>query len=156
MNMFKTILYMGCLHGFFTFYMPYPLATLNARLFELGALRYIAVPLWAMGAWIIIRCSIDMVRRGHGTPAHLDPPAELVITGLYRHVRNPIYLGALLALLGHITWSGSSLVIAYFLCYVTAFHILIVFFEEPVLRNKFGREYDEYRHNIPRWIPKVW
>jgi len=120
MNTLKTILYMGSLHGFFTFYMPYPLATLNARLFDLGALRYIAVPLWAMGAWIIICCSIDMVRWGHGTPAHLDPPAELVITGLYRHVRNPIYLGALL---GHITWSGSGLVIAYFVCYVTAFHI---------------------------------
>ena len=136
--------------------MPYRLAALNGRLFDLGAPRYLAVPLWAMGAWIIIHCSIDMVRRGHSTPAHIDPPAELVITGLYRHVRNPIYLGALLALLGHITWSGSGLVIAYFLCYVAAFHILIVFFEEPVLRKKFGSEYDEYRHNIPHWIPRVW
>lgn len=155
MNSIKTLFYMGSLHGFFTFYMPFELDALDSTLFRLGTLRYIALPLWSMGAWIIIRCSMDMVRRGRGTPAHMDPPAELVITGLYRHVRNPIYLGALLALLGHIAWSGSGLVIAYFTCYVIAFHILILFFEEPVLRNKFGRAYDEYRKNVPRWIPRL-
>ncbi len=94
-----------------------------------------------------------MVRRGGGTPAHRDPPKQLVITGLYHHVRNPIYLGALLALIGHIAWSGSLLVIAYFLCYVIAFDILIVFFEEPVLKKMFGTEYEEYCRKVPRWIP---
>src|SRR5512145_827124 len=117
MNSFKTILYMGSLHGFFTFYAPFHLATWAKPLFDLGTLRFIAVPLWAIGAWIVIRCCMDMVRSGRGTPAHMDPPKRLVITGLYRHVRNPIYLGALLALIGHILWSGSAWVIAYFLCY---------------------------------------
>jgi protein-S-isoprenylcysteine O-methyltransferase Ste14 len=65
-------------------------------------------------------------------------------------------LGALLALCGHIIWSGSGLVIAYFICYFVAFHILIVFFEEPDLRNKFGSPYEEYLDNVPRWIPKIW
>ncbi len=153
MNTLKTILYMGSLHGFFTFYAPFQLAAISSSLFDLRNLHYIAVPLWMLGAWIIIRCSADIVRRGRGTPAHLDPPKQLLITGLYRHVRNPIYLGALLALLGHVAWSGSGLVIAYFLCYVIAFHILIVFFEEPVLRKMFGSEYEEYCRKVPRWIP---
>lgn len=153
MNSIKTLLYMGSLHGFFTFYIPILLAGLGLSVFEPGILRSIALVLWPVGAWFIIRCSVEMVRRGGGTPAHMDPPLKLVVTGLYCHVRNPIYLGALLALLGHILWSGSGLVIAYFICYVIAFHILIVVFEEPVLRDKFGRAYEEYCGSVPRWIP---
>jgi protein-S-isoprenylcysteine O-methyltransferase Ste14 len=154
MNVLKTLIYMGGLHGFFTFYMPFQIAMWTSPLFDLGNLRYAAVPLWAGGAWIIMICCMDMIRRGRGTPAHMDPPKQLLITGLYRYVRNPIYLGALLALSGHIIWSGSGLVIAYFICYLVAFHILIVFFEEPILRNKFGNEYDQYCDTVPRWIPR--
>ena len=154
MNSVKTFFYMGSLHGFFTFYAPFLLARLSSPLLDTSLLRILAIPLWGMGAWFIIRCSVEMVRQGRGTPAHMAPPMELVISGLYRHIRNPIYLGALLALLGHIVWSGSGLVIAYFICYVIAFHILIVRFEEPVLRNKFGKAYDDYRANVPRWIPR--
>lgn len=154
MNTIKTILYMGSLHGFFTFYAPFWIATWITPLFNLGIWRLTAFPLWILGVWIMIRCSIDMIRRGHGTPAHMDPPKEFIRTGLYRYVRNPIYLGALLALIGHILWSGSALIIAYFLCYVIAFHILIVVFEEPVLRSKFGSAYEEYLRQVPRWIPR--
>jgi protein-S-isoprenylcysteine O-methyltransferase Ste14 len=144
---------MGSLHGFFTFYMPFQLAAWVASIFDLGIFRYLALPLWILGAWIIIRCCIDMIHQGHGTPAHMDPPKQLLITGLYRYVRNPIYLGALLVLVGHILWSGSFLVIAYFLCYAIAFQILILAFEEPVLREKFGAAYEEYLQQVPRWIP---
>ena len=154
MNSFKTLLYMGSLHGFFTFYAPFEIAKWIAPMFDVGVLRYSAVLLWIFGAWIIVRCCIDMIRLGRGTPAHMDPPKQLIVTGLYRHVRNPIYFGALLALVGHILWSGSVFVIAYFLCYVIAFQILIEVFEEPALRNKFGRDYDEYCSSVPRWIPK--
>jgi protein-S-isoprenylcysteine O-methyltransferase Ste14 len=155
MNSIKTLLYMGSLHGFFTFYAPFLLATWSLPIFDLGTLRYISFSLWTIGAWIIIRCSFDMIRRGHGTPAHMDPPKQLIVTGLYRHVRNPIYLGALIALMGHIIWSGSILVILYSFCYVIAFHILIMAFEEPVLRNKFGKDYEEYCNTVPRWIPRL-
>jgi protein-S-isoprenylcysteine O-methyltransferase Ste14 len=154
MNTLKTILYIGSLHGFFTFYVPFWLATRSPSLFDLGILRYAAFPLWIFGAWIIIHSCRDMIRRGRGTPAHLDPPKEFVTTGFYRHIRNPIYLGALLVLVGHILWSGSALVILYFLCYVIAFHILITVFEEPALRNRFGAPYEEYLKQVPRWIPR--
>ena len=156
MNSIKTMVYMGSLHGFFTFYAPFPLAAWSHPLFDLGKLRYVALPLWTLGAWIIILCCWEMVRKGGGTPAHMDPPKQLVMTGLYRHVRNPIYLGALLVLMGHIIWSGSGWVMAYFLCYTIAFHILIVVFEEPNLRSKFGKAYEEYLTRVPRWLPKFW
>lgn len=154
MNTLKTILYMGGMHGYFTFYLPYRLALADNPLFDLNIFRYLALPLWITGTLVIVWCSIDIIRRGRGTPAHLNPPKQLVIIGLYRYVRNPIYLGALLVQLGYILWFGSGLLIFYFLFFVVAYHILILFIEEPVLRNSFGAAYDEYSRNVPRWIPR--
>ena len=129
----KTILYMGSTHGFFTFYLPYQLALVDAPIFELGIFRYLAFPLWIIGTLIIIWCSIDIIRRGRGTPAHFDPPKQLVIRGPYRYVRNPIYLGTLLVQMGYILSFGSGLLIFYFLFFILAYHILIIFVEEPLL-----------------------
>ena len=94
MNALKTLLYMGVMHGFFTFYFPYQLASLETSIFDFKNFRYIAFLPWIAGNLIIIWCSIDIIRLGRGTPAHLDPPKTLLVNGLYRHVRNPIYLGA--------------------------------------------------------------
>ena len=98
MNAVKTLFYMGIMHGFFTFYFPYKLALAGSRIFELGTFRYLALPFWLTGTLIIVWCSIDIIRQGHGTPTHLDPPKILIVNGLYRYVRNPIYFGAMLVL----------------------------------------------------------
>ena len=156
MNIIKTLLYMGSLHGLFTFYLPYQLSLANNLLFEFGIFHYLAFPLWSTGTLIIIRCSVDIIRKGHGTPSHVDPPKILIINGLYYYVRNPIYLGALLVQLGYIVWFGSGLMTIYFLFFILAFHILIVFIEEPILRNTFGAAYDEYTKSVPRWIPRIY
>ena len=155
MNTLKTLLYMGGMHGFFTFFLPYQLALLETRFLQFGILRFLAIPLWVTGLTIIIWCSVDMIRKGHGTPAHLDPPKALIINGLYQYVRNPIYLGALTFILGYIFWFGSQFLILYFLFFFLCFHILIVFIEEPILRNTFGAEYEDYCRNVPRWIPRI-
>lgn len=156
MNTIKTIFYMGIMHGFFTFYFPCQLALLDDRLFDFGIFRYVAFVLWLIGTLIIIWCSVDMIRRGRGTPAHFDPPKTLIANGLYRYVRNPIYLGALLVQLGYIIWFGSGVVmISYFLFFLLAYHILIVCVEEPVLKHTFGAAYDEYSKHVPRWIPRL-
>lgn len=154
MNAIKTFLYMGSLHGLVTYYLPWQLASRDPEIFHTGIFRLLALPFWVSGALIILRCSIDIVRSGHGTPAHLDPPKLLLITGPYRYVRNPIYLGSLLVQLGTILWFGSVLLILYFLFAMIAFHILIVFFEEPILQKMFGAAYNEYVKKVPRWIPK--
>src|SRR5688572_4294080 len=155
MNTLKTILYMGSLHGFFTFYIPYLIVKFDARYFDAGIFSYIAFLLWIVGTLIIVWCSVDMVRKGRGTPAHVDPPKKLIVNGLYRYVRNPIYVGALLVQLGFILWSGSGLMIVYFLLFTLAYQILIVLIEEPILRHMFGEEYLAYCRQVPRWIPKI-
>ena len=155
MNALKTILYMGSMHGYFTFYLPYRLALTNNPLFDLSTFRYLACPLWIIGTVAIVWCSIDMILRGRGTPAHFNPPKQLVSIGLYRYVRNPIYLGALLIQLGYVIWFGSIVMISYFLFFVLAYHILIVLVEEPILKNAFGAAYDEYSKHVPRWIPRL-
>jgi protein-S-isoprenylcysteine O-methyltransferase Ste14 len=155
MNTLKTILYMGSLHGFFTFYIPYMLVKIDPHYFDPGLFSNLVIPLGIIGTIIIIWCSVDMVRKGRGTPAHLDPPRKLIINGLYRYVRNPIYLGALLVQLGYILWSGSGLMIVYFLCFALAYQILIVLIEEPILRHMFGEQYQVYCSQVPRWIPKL-
>lgn len=153
MNSIKTILYMGFMHGVFTFYVPYQLASRDKPFAGFGIFSYLAFPLWILGTLIIIQCSIDIIRRGGGTPAHLDPPKELVIAGLYRYVRNPIYLGALLVQVGYILWFGSTLSVLYAAFMFSAFHILVLI-EEAMLRNTFGAAYEEYCRGVPRWIPR--
>lgn len=152
MNTIKTILYMGFMHGFFTFYIPYQIASRDFINFKTFA--YLAIPFYLSGTASIIWCSVDMVKKGLGTPAHVDPPKKLIINGLYRYTRNPIYLGALLVLLGYILWFGSGIMILYFLLFVLAYQILITLIEEPILRNTFGKDYEEYCQKVPRWIPR--
>ena len=155
MNIIKTIFYMGIMHGIFTFYLPYQISLSDLPIFEPGIFRYLAVPLWIVGMLMLIWCSVDFIRKGRGTPAHVNPPKILIVNGLYRHTRNPIYFGALLIQLGYIAWFTSRIMIIYFLFSVLAFHILIVFIEEPILRNAFGTAYEEYRKIVPRWIPRI-
>ena len=155
MNTLKTLLYMGFMHGLFTFFLPYQIASLDILFIQFGPFRFLALPFWVAGLTIIILCSIDIIRKGYGTPAHLDPPKTLIVTRLYRYVRNPIYLGALAFVLGYIFWFGSQLLILYLIFFFLCFHFLIVFIEEPILRNKFGMEYEEYCRNVPRWIPRI-
>ena len=155
MNTLKTILYMGSTHGLFTFYLPYQLSLIYNSSFDFGILHYLAFPLWIIGTLVILWCTAEIIRRGRGTPAHFDPPRTLMMNGLYRYVRNPIYLGALFVQLGYIVWFGSGIMISYFLFFAFAYHILIMFVEEPILRNQFGTAYDEYSRNVPRWIPRL-
>ncbi|HMS00291.1 MAG: isoprenylcysteine carboxylmethyltransferase family protein [Anaerolineales bacterium] len=154
MNTIKTILYMGFMHGLFTVYLPFQLASRDTPFVSFGLLAYLAFLFWIVGALIIIRCSVDIINRGRGTPAHVDPPKELVIAGLYRYVRNPIYVGAMLFQVGYILWFGSALGIAYALLFFLGFNGLIFIVEEPILRNQFGAAYEEYCQRVPRWIPR--
>ena len=154
MNAARTLLYMGVMHGLFTYYLPYRLAQEDQALFDPGPLRLLAPVAWIFGSLVILWCSAVIVRGG-GTPAHLDPPRRLLLDGPYRLTRNPIYAGALLVQFGYILWSGSGWTILYNLFCLFGFHILIVLIEEPVLRHTYGDAYEEYRRQVPRWIPKL-
>lgn len=116
-----------------------------------------AIILMSIGALIMLRCIFDFAWRGLGTPAPFDPPRRLVVSGLYRWVRNPMYvgMGVLLAgeamLLPAITWSMLTMVSIMWI--VTT--LFIVAYEEPTLRRLFGAEYEAYCLNVRRWIPRL-
>jgi len=111
----------------------------------------------AIGAIIAFGCALEFAWRGIGTPAPFDPPRRLVITGLYRWVRNPMYVGLGFILLGEaITFPRltiTMLVMIASLWLVTTLFILI--YEEPTLRAKFGSDYELYCRNVRRWIPRL-
>ena len=78
---------------------------------------------------------------------------KLVVEGLYKFVRNPMYIGILLILLGHVLWFRSVLLILYAVSIFAVFHLFVIFYEEPHLKKRFGDSYNQYLHRVPKWIP---
>lgn len=115
-----------------------------------------AIPLLA-GAYIALRCAFDFAWRGRGTPAPFDPPIQLVVSGMYRFVRNPMYAGMALFMIGEWLIWGSNLkgALIYLAAYVACITLFVVGYEEPALRKKFGEEYEEFRRNVPRFLPRL-
>ena len=93
--------------------------------------------------------------QGIGTPAPIAPTKNLVVTGLYRHVRNPIYVAVVAIVLGQAALFGNGVLLWYGALLWLAFHIFVLAYEEPTLRQTFGAEYENYRGNVPRWIPRL-
>ena len=115
---------------------------------------YLAVPLWLTGAFILLTSFWNFVLEGHGTPAPVDPPKELVTTVFYRYIRNPMYVGIILILIGHFLWSGFWLLLAYASLVLVFMHLFVICYEEPTLKKRFGAAYDNYLKKVPRWIPR--
>ncbi|MCP4407399.1 MAG: isoprenylcysteine carboxylmethyltransferase family protein [Gammaproteobacteria bacterium] len=90
---------------------------------------------------------------GRGTPAPIDAPKQLVVRGLYRYTRNPMYLGILTIILGWATLFKSFNLVFYAVCVVSCFHLFIIFYEEPHLQKIFGQAYDQYCAKVGRWLP---
>jgi len=108
----------------------------------------------AMGAVVALGCILAFVLVGRGTPAPFDPPRRLVIRGPYRYVRNPMYIGAGLALAGASLYYQSFALLGYTSVFFVAMHLFVVFYEEPALKQKFGAEYAAYCQTVRRWWPR--
>lgn len=122
---------------------------LDARL--LGALPLL------IGGFIALRCAFELAWRGHGTPAPFDPPVHLVVSGLYRYVRNPMYSGMAFLMIGEWLIWGSDLkgAVTYLGVYATCVMLFVLGYEEPTLGRKFGEDYSRYRQNVPRFLPRL-
>ena len=92
--------------------------------------------------------------QGLGTPAPIAPTQKLVVTGLYRYVRNPMYVTVVALILGQALLLGDQRLLWYGALFFLACHIFVVVYEEPTLRRTFGKEYEAFRANVPRWVPR--
>ena len=107
----------------------------------------------AIGAVLALWCVLAFSFVGKGTPAPFDPPRRLVVSGPYRVVRNPMYIGAALALAGAALFYQSGTLLGYAALFVLAAHLFVVGYEEPALRQAFGGEYEAYCRRVGRWWP---
>jgi protein-S-isoprenylcysteine O-methyltransferase Ste14 len=118
-----------------------------------GAAQIAGAIMCALGAALALWCVGTFIRIGKGTPAPFDAPRRLVISGPYRFLRNPMYLGAGLALAGAALFYRSAWLLAYATAFLLVFHLFVLLYEEPTLGRKFGADYEQYRRRVRRWWP---
>src|SRR6478735_12565303 len=118
-------------------------------LFDLQATRAVGMLLIAAGLPGLIDSFARFALQGLGTPAPIAPPQKLVVTGLYRYVRNPIYVAVVAIILGQAILFGDWRLIVYGALLWLFFHIVVVAYEEPTLEQTFGREYEAFRAAVP-------
>ena len=150
----RTIIFTILVPGFWTVAMPYWLLSHGARpdLRGAGAAGWMFI---AGGIALYFACAFwGFALRGEGTPSPIDPPKKLVVEGPYRIVRNPMYWSVAFALLGEaLVFHSLALVELAFALFAGA-NLFVLFYEEPVLRRKFGAEYEDYCRRVPRWLPR--
>jgi protein-S-isoprenylcysteine O-methyltransferase Ste14 len=123
---------------------------------QLGAAwRVIGVVFLAAGGAVVLWCLVAFVSLGRGTPAPFDAPRLLVPGGPYRWVRNPMYLGAFLALAGFGLWHRSPAMVLFVIPVALAFHFFVLLYEEPTLARRFGADYESYCARVHRWLPAL-
>lgn len=109
----------------------------------------------ALGVIVLIWCVRDFYISGKGTLAPWAPPKNLVIVGLYKYSRNPMYIGVLIIVSGIALLTGSPIVSGYFLSLAVGFHLRVIRHEEPWLTANFGAEWMRYKESVPRWLPRI-
>lgn len=120
---------------------------------EIGAAEIAGLLVGAAGAALALACILTFVVVGKGTPAPFDPPRVLVVRGPYRLVRNPMYMGAGLALAGAAVFYQSRALLAYLGLFLLVTHVFVVLYEEPTLRRMFDQDYEAYCRRVNRWWP---
>lgn len=154
---FRTLVYGTVFVGILLVWLPARVlsATGIHRPSAIAAPQIAGTAVLALGAALVLWCVASFIRLGKGTPAPFDAPRRLVVRGPYRFVRNPMYIGAALALAGAALVYGSLWLLAYTAGFLIAFHLFVVLYEEPTLRRSFGPDYAAYCRHVRRWWPLV-
>jgi len=118
-------------------------------------LRVVGLVLLAAGIPVLVSAFVRFVREGAGTPAPVAPTEHLVVGGLYRYVRNPMYLAVLAVIVGQALLLGQPRLLVYAAIAGAAMVAFVLGYEEPTLRRQFGPEYDAYRRAVPGWWPRL-
>ena len=151
-----TLIYLLLLLPFFLIWIPYRilLSPEQIYVFDIGVFRYLGLVPIALGVIIYVFCSLSFVFIGKGTPVPFTPTKELIVTGLYRFVRNPLYIAAVFVLAGEALLFQSIGIFIYCLVMFGIFNVHVLM-EETLLAEKFGTRYEQYCKSVPRWIPRL-
>jgi protein-S-isoprenylcysteine O-methyltransferase Ste14 len=128
---------------------------LEAPFFGFFPLRIAGGVLLALGIVGLVDSFARFAVQGLGTPAPVLPTKHLVVTGLYRFVRNPMYVSVTSAILGQALILGNVRLLEYGALVWVALHLFVLLYEEPILRKTFGAEYEAFCAAVPRWIPRI-
>jgi protein-S-isoprenylcysteine O-methyltransferase Ste14 len=154
--LFRAVTYSALFIGFVLIYLPARVMSWSGivRPAAIGVQQVAGMVIGAAGAAVALWCIFSFASIGRGTPAPFDPPRRLVIRGPYRFVRNPMYMGAGLALASAALFYESLPLLGYAGLFFLATHLFVLGYEEPTLRRTFGQEYEAYCR-VKRWWPSV-
>jgi protein-S-isoprenylcysteine O-methyltransferase Ste14 len=152
----RSVVWALLLPGVVAGYVPWTLFGLaHAQVTWRDPVDLLGVVLIAVGAGLLAACIWEFAYRGRGTLAPVDPPRHLVVHGLYRYVRNPMYLSVTAIVLGQVLVTRSAALLAYWAVWFGAVNVFVLAYEEPALRRQFGASYQRYTASVGRWIPRV-
>ena len=153
----RAVTYSALFIGFLLIFLPARIlsSTGITQPAAMAASQVAGMILGASGAALAIACIFTFVFVGRGTPAPFDPPRRLVVRGPYRLVRNPMYIGAGLALSGAALFYQSIQLLGYAGVFLLITHVFVMVHEEPALRRAFDGDYEAYCRRVGRWWPKL-
>lgn len=122
---------------------------------DLLVVRVLGAVVLAAGLAVLLEAFARFVREGGGTPAPVAPTERLVVGGLYRHVRNPMYLAVEAAVVGQALLLARPILLVYAAILAVVFRAFVHTYEEPTLAGRYGSEYEAYRSAVPGWIPRL-
>jgi len=151
----KTLVFTVVVPGTVAGYIPWRLRPTGSAV-TAGSEEWAAIGVITLGIAIYLYTAFwGFAMIGGGTPAPIAPTKILVVRGLHRFVRNPMYIGVGLAIAGQAWLFHSGHIAVYLVCVLLIVHIFVLFYEEPTLHRQFGEDYDRYRASVPRWIPRI-
>jgi protein-S-isoprenylcysteine O-methyltransferase Ste14 len=153
----STAVFLVLAPGFFVVLVPYWISRWHFQppLFGFAPFRIIGALLIVTAAAVLLESFARFALQGLGTPAPVFPTQHLVVKGFYRYVRNPMYLAVVTMVISQALLFGDLCVLVYGLFAWLVTHIFVLTYEEPTLSKTFGAEYEAYRANVPRWIPRL-
>jgi protein-S-isoprenylcysteine O-methyltransferase Ste14 len=151
----RSLLWTILLPGFVAGYLPWRFFGLGRARFDLlSPASLLGLSCIGLGAVLLAACIFEFARSGRGTLSPVDPPRHLVVHGLYRYVRNPMYVSVTIIILGEALLTRSVALAIYWAVWFIGANLFVLGYEEPTLRRRFGPSYDEYSRKVGRWIPK--
>jgi protein-S-isoprenylcysteine O-methyltransferase Ste14 len=152
----RSLFWAALLPGFFAGFAPWYFFGLNDVTFDIrNPLHGIGGAIIVLGVVLLASCIWEFASRGRGTLSPLDPPRTLVVVGLYRYVRNPMYLAVTVIVLGEVLLGASDGLLVYWVIWFGCANLFVIGYEEPTLRRQFGSSYDRYAKAVGRWIPRL-